>query len=286
MNKQFSTADTNLYMNLFYLFKQNNSTEGHTVRAKWADGTPAHTIFMSDVTERYDISKGEFPIITLRPIAVKSAIKEMLWIYQDQSNDLNLLRDKYNVTWWDEWDIGNRTIGQCYGATVKKYNLVDKLLNGLIEEPYARRHIISLWQEDDFSQKHGLKPCAFLTVWTVVGNKLNLYLLQRSSDVMMANSINKIQYVALQMMVARHVGLEPGIFTHHVNNYHIYDRHIPAAKEIMRRYNDKWYDGERKDPKLELSDKKKNFYDFTIDDFTLINYNPMEKLKNPLEIAI
>lgn len=278
-------ADRIFYNNLVKLKTEGIFTEGYEVRPHWADGKPAHTRFITDVTNVYNIDKNEFPIITLRPIAVKNAIKEVLWIYQDQSNDLNLLKDKYNVKWWDEWDIGDRTIGQCYGATVKKYDLMNKLLDGLKNDPVGRRHIMSLWQEDDFTEKHGLKPCAFLTVWTVRGEYLDLFLLQRSNDVMMANSINAIQYTALLMMVARHIRLTPGKFTHHINNFHVYDRHIPAMEEMMKRYKDN-LNNPSKNPILVLSPSKYNFYDFSIDDFKLINYEPMEKLKNPLEIAI
>lgn len=277
-------ADRIFYNNLVKLETEGISTEGYRVRPHWADGKPAHTRFITDVTNVYNINKMEFPIITLRPIAVKNAIKEVLWIYQDQSNDLNLLRDKYNVKWWDDWDIGDRTIGQCYGATVKKYDLMNKLLDGLKNDPVGRRHIMSLWQEDDFTEKHGLKPCAFLTVWTVRGQYLDLFLLQRSNDVMMANSINAIQYTALLMMVARHVGLKPGKFTHHINNFHVYDRHIPAMEEMMERYKNSSIFS--KNPKLILSPKKTDFYDIKIEDFSIIDYYPMEKLKNPLEIAI
>ena len=129
--------------------------------------TPAHTISINHEICTYDLSKGELPIITLRPIASKSAIGALLWIYQDQSNNLDLLRDKYNVKWWDEWDIGNRTIGSCYGETVRKHDLMNKLLHGLKTDPDGRRHIMNLWQEEDFTRPHGLKPCAYQTVWNV-----------------------------------------------------------------------------------------------------------------------
>ena len=124
-------------------------------RPKYADGTPAHTLSIDHVMCTYDLAAGESPFITLRPIAIKFAIGELLWIYRDMSNDLDLLRDKYNITWWDEWDIGDRTIGQCYGATVKKWNLTENLINDIKNDPDGRRHIINMWQEDDFKQKHG-----------------------------------------------------------------------------------------------------------------------------------
>lgn len=256
--------------NLNEILTIGTSTEGNKVRPVYKDGVPAHTVFINNICETYDISKGEFPITTLRPIAWKSGIKEILWIYQDASNDLNLLRDKYNITWWDSWDIGNRTIGQCYGATVRRYDLMNKLLEGLKEAPYTRRHIMNLWQENDFKEPHGLKPCAFMTVWSVRGEYLDMTLHQRSSDYCTAGHINKIQYVALLMMVARHVGLKPGKFTHFVDNLHIYDRHIEQAKDLLNRTPS------NKQPKLILKEGKTNFYDFTVDDFELIDYEPVK----------
>lgn len=124
-------ADNNLKSLCNDILNSRNNTLGEKVRPKYVDGTPAYTMFVNQVFERYDLSKGELPIVTLRPTAWKSGIKEILWIYQDQSNDLDSLKDKYGITWWNEWDIGNRTIGQRYGATVKRYDLMNKLLDGL-----------------------------------------------------------------------------------------------------------------------------------------------------------
>lgn len=194
---------------------------------------------------------------------------------------LDLLKDKYGITWWDSWDVGDRTIGQRYGATVKRYDLINKLLNGLKNEPYGRRHIINLYQYQDFDDSDGLYPCAMETQWSVRDGYLDMTLIQRSSDLLVANAINKIQYVALQMMVARHVGLKPGTFWHYVNNAHIYDRHIIQAEEILKREPQENSESIR----LVLNPKKTNFYDFTIDDFTLENYNPV-KPNLKFELAI
>lgn len=254
------------------ILDEGYDTIGQKVRPRYADGTPSHTYFVNQVFERYDISKGEFPILTLRPIAWKSAIKEILWIYQDQSNELSLLKEKYNIHWWDEWNIGNGTIGQRYGATVNKYDLMNKLLNGLKTQPYGRRHIINLFQENDLLETKGLYPCAMETQWSVRDEYLDMTLIQRSSDLPVANAINKIQYVALMMMVARHVNLKPGVFCHYVNNCHIYDRHINQVKEMINR--DEQVDSEK--IKLVLNEEKKDFYSFTIDDFRLENYNPVK----------
>ncbi|MBQ3142296.1 MAG: thymidylate synthase [Bacilli bacterium] len=246
-------------------------------RPKYSDGTPAHTLSVNHGMCTYDISKGETPLITLRPIAIKSAIGEILWIYQDESNDLEVLKNKYNVTWWDEWDIGNRTIGSVYGETVKRHRLVKNLLEGLEKDPDGRRHIMSLWQEDDFKEKHGLKPCAFLTQWNVRHEKdgqdyLDMCLTQRSSDFMTAGCINQMQYLVLQHLIARHLGMKVGRFTWFYNNIQIYDRHIPQAKEMLER------EGVDCNIEIYLNEEKTNFYDFTIDDIEVRGY-PREKIK-------
>ena len=250
-------------------------------RPKYADGTPAHTLSVNHGMCTYDLTKGESPLITLRPIAVKSSISELLWIYQDESNDLNVLRDKYGVTWWDEWDIGNRTIGSVYGETVRRHELVKRLLKGLKEDPDGRRHIICLWQEDDFKEPHGLKPCAFMTEWNVRHGKdgtdyLDMCLIQRSSDFATAGCINQVQYLVFLHLVARHLGLTPGRFSWFYNNIQIYDRHIEQAKELIAR------EPVDCEPKIWLNPEKTNFYDFTIDDIKITGYPRAEiKEKNP-----
>ena len=264
------------------ILSEGNNTLGENVRPKYADGTPSHTYFVNQVWEEYDISKGEFPIITLRQIYWKWAIKEILWIYQDQSNDLDLLRDKYNIAWWDEWEVDrSRTIGQRYGATVKRYDLMNKLLDGLQTQPYGRRHIINLYQYSDFEETDGLFPCAMETHWSVRKGLLDLTLIQRSSDVVMANSINKIQYTALLMMVAKTVGLTPGKFCHLVQNAHIYDRHLDAVQDMLKRPGQE--DAEQ--IRLLLTADHNDFYRYTIDDFVLENYKPNQP-NYKLEIAI
>ena len=250
-------------------------------RPKYADGTPAHTLSVNHGMCTYDLTKGESPLITLRPIAVKSSIGELLWIYQDESNDLNVLRDKYGVTWWDEWDTGNRTIGSVYGETLRRHELVKRLLKGLKEDPDGRRHIMCLWQEDDFKEPHGLKPCAFMTEWNVRHGKdgtdyLDMCLIQRSSDFATAGCINQVQYLVFLHLVARHLGLTPGRFSWFYNNIQIYDRHIEQAKELIAR------EPVECEPKIWLNPEKTNFYDFTIDDIKITGYPRAEiKEKNP-----
>ena len=229
----------------------------------------------------YDLTKKESPLITLRPIAIKSSIGELLWIYQQQSNNLDILKNKYNVTWRDEWDIGNRTIGTCYGHTVKRYNSMEKLLDGLKKDPDGRRHIISLWQEEELNDNPGLKPCAFLTMWNIRHgldgiDYLDMCLIQRSSDFATAGCINQVQYLVFQLMVARHLSITPGRFTWFYDNIQIYDRHIVQVKEMLKR--------EPVDcsPQFILNPKKTNFFDFEPEDIQLEGYpRKLIKEKNP-----
>lgn len=259
-------------------------------RPHYADGTPAHSYSLNQVIQKYDISRGDFPIITLRPLAVKSAIREILWIYQEQSNSLDLLRNKYKITWWDEWESKDipGTIGTRYGATVKKYSMMDKLIKELKENPFSRRHIMSLWQESDFEESDGLMPCAFMTMWNVRKTNgeyfLDMTLIQRSSDWVMAGNINQVQYVALMMMVANSCGYKPGVFMHFMQNVQIYGRHIEAVTELLKRKT-------ISSPSMVLNKPVgTNFYDYKDSDFVFEDF-PVDEIKkrNPkveLEIAI
>ena len=247
-------------------------------RPHYADGTPAHTLSVNHVMTQYDLSKGECPIIPLRPIAWKSSVKEILWIYQDMSNDLKVLEEKHNIHWWNDWESKDvpGTIGQRYGATVKRYDLIRRLLDDIQKNPYGRRHIMSLWQESDFTETDGLMPCCYETIWNVRSKYLDMVMIQRSSDFATAGVINELQYCALQMMVARHCGYEPGVFTHFTANVQIYDRHMDQARELVSR--------EPVDcqPRLVLAPGKTDFFSFTIDDFSMEDY-PVDliKEKNP-----
>lgn len=251
--------------NLKNLINSEYTTKGHKVRPKYSDGVAAHTKFINNVSDTYDISKGEFPIDNFRPVAWKSAINEVLVIYQSQSNKLEDFHDK-NIKFWDEWDIGDGTIGQRYGATVKKYDLMNKLITGLKEEPYSRRHIINMYQYSDFKETKGLNPCVYETVWNVRGPYLDVFVNQRSSDYVTSECINRLQYCALLMMVSKSVGLKPGLFTYNVCNMHLYDRHENNAEELLSR------NPSNKQPKLLLDTDKTDFYSFTIDDFKLIDF--------------
>ena len=266
----------------------NNGFVDENPRPKYTDGTPAHTISVNHVVRKYDLSK-EFPILSLRKIAWKTGIKEIFTIYQKPTNVISEMEER-GVTWWNPWDIGDGTIGQRYGATVSRYDLINKLIEDIESDPFGRRKVVSLWQESDLRETKGLAPCAFLTMWNVRnkdGKKyLDMMLVQRSGDMIAASGaggINESQYAALQMMIARHTGYEAGFFTHIVANEQIYDRHIDVAKLLVGAYDTK--NCEDSEPRMILNPDKTNFYDFTIDDFILENYNPIiQKVKLDLGV--
>ncbi|MDR1448402.1 MAG: thymidylate synthase [Candidatus Ancillula sp.] len=261
------------------IFKENINqimTFGCTpdnARPKYKDGTKALSKYITDVKMKFDISKGQIPITTLRPVYVKKAIEEILWIYQDQTSDLSILENR-GVNWWKPWALEDNTIGQRYGRTVKNYNIVNRTLKLLEENPYNRRSIMNLWQYTDLDTPAKLPPCAYEILFDV--RKVNgvVYLdgalHQRSSDFLVAGlGLNQIQYLSLQMMFAKHLGFEVGTFSWNPMNLHIYDRHFNQAHELLRRY------GSNTEPKFYLDvPNETNFYDITADDFKLEDYEP------------
>lgn len=245
-------------------------------RPKYKDGRTANSKYITGAFMEFDLAKGEFPITTLRPIAIKSAIKEMLWIYQDQSNSLDVLEEKYNVHYWNDWEVGDsRTIGQRYGAVVKKHDITNKILKQLEANPWNRRNIISLWDYDAFEETEGLLPCAFQTMFDVRRVEGEIYLdatlTQRSNDMLVAHHINAMQYVALQMMIAKHFGWKVGKFFYFINNLHIYDNQFEQAEELLRR------EATNCQPRLVLNvPDGTNFFDIKPEDFELVDYDPVK----------
>lgn len=254
------------------IFRNKNGFEIHS---------PAHTYSVNHIMTQYDISKGECPIVTLRPTAWKSGVKEIFWIYQMQSNKLEDLH-KMGISYWDEWDIGDGTIGCRYGATIYIHQLIQQLLDGLKKDPFGRRHIMNMWQEDDFSDEtggttKGLVPCCYETIWNVRKKDgvmyLDMLMNQRSSDFAVSVAINELQYVALLLMVAKHCGYQPGVFTHVTENVQIYDRHVKNAKELIRR------EPIECQAKLVLNvPDGTDFFDIRFEDFELVDY-PLEQIK-------
>lgn len=271
----------------------NNGYKDENPRPKYAsDGSPAHTYSINQVVMRFDISKGEFPITELRPIAIMSGIKEILAFYQDQTNDINILKNKYGLNWWDEFEVEDtQSIGFRYGHTIKRYDLTNKLLTGLEKDLFSRRHIVSLWQEQEFEDEpHGLKPCAIMNLWSArkVGDDiyLDMTLMQRSSNFLIAGHINEMQYVALMMMVCKHLGYKCGVFMHVIQNFHVYDRELEQMEELVKRIDQLKQRETQSQPKLILNvPDGTNFYDIKVSDFELVDYYPIKpQLKFDLAI--
>lgn len=276
-------ADTIFKENIRKIMEEGVWSE--QARPKYKDGRTANSKYITGAFMEFDLAKGEFPITTLRPIAIKSAIKEMLWIYQDQSNSLDLLEDKYNVHYWNDWEVGDsRTIGQRYGAVVKRHDITNKILKQLEANPWNRRNIISLWDYDAFEETDGLLPCAFQTMFDVRRVDGEIYLdatlTQRSNDMLVAHHINAMQYVALQMMIAKHFGWKVGKFFYFINNLHIYDNQFEQAEELLRR------ESSNCQPRLVLNvPDGTNFFDIKPEDFELVDYDPVKpQLKFDLAI--
>ena len=276
-------ADTIFKENIERILKEGVFSE--QARPKYKDGTVANSKYVTGAFAEYDLAKGEFPITTLRPIAIKSAIKEVLWIYQDQSNSLEVLNEKYNVHYWNDWEVGDTgTIGERYGAVVKKHDIINKLLKQLEVNPWNRRNIISLWDYQAFEETEGLLPCAFQTMFDVRRVDGEIYLdatlTQRSNDMLVAHHINAMQYVALQMMIAKHFGWKVGKFFYFINNLHIYDNQFEQAQELLRR------EPSNCQPRLVLNvPDGTNFFDIKAEDFELVDYAPVKpQLKFDLAI--
>ena len=263
----------------------NDGVWSEQARPKYKNGQTANSKYVTGSFAEYDLSKGEFPITTLRPIPIKSAIKEIFWIYQDQTNDLSILNDKYKVTYWNDWEVGNTgTIGQRYGAVIKKHDIINKILKQLEENPWNRRNVISLWDYEAFEASEGLLPCAFQTMFDVRRVDGQIYLdatlTQRSNDMLVAHHINAMQYVALQMMIAKHFGWKVGKFFYFVNNLHIYDNQFDNAEELLRR------EPTNCQPRLILNvPDGTNFFDIKPEDFVLVDYEAVKpQLKFDLAI--
>jgi thymidylate synthase len=251
------------------------SSEGQLIRAKWEDGSPAHTIKKFGVVNRYDLNE-EFPALTLRPTAIKSATDELLWIWQKKSNSINELNSRI----WDAWADEDGTIGKAYGyqLSVKhKYpegemDQVVRVLYDLSHNPYSRRIMTNLYNFEDLHEM-ALYPCAYSMTFNVTENKLNAILNQRSQDVLVANNWNVVQYSILVMMLAQVSGLVPGEFVHVIADAHIYDRHIPLVENMLKRPA---YPA----PKVKLDPGIKNFYDFRPEHVIVENYQTNPQIKN------
>lgn len=262
------------------------STKGEKVRPKWEDGTSAYTIKKFGVVNRYDLSK-EFPAITLRRTAFKSALDEVLWIWQRKSNNIHDL----NSHIWDEWADDQGSIGKAYGYQMQvkhqykegMMDQVDRVIFDLKNNPYSRRIMTNLYVHQDLHEMN-LYPCAYSMTFNVTKKQdedklyLNAILNQRSQDILAANNWNVVQYAALVHMLALVCNMQAGELLHVIADAHIYDRHIPLVKELISRES---YPA----PKLWINPEIKDFYDFTTEDLKLIDYQTGPQIRN-IPIAI
>ena len=261
------------------ILNEGVSTQGEKVRPHWEDGTSAFTIKKFGIINEYDLSK-EFPIITLRPTAFKSAIDEILWIWQKKSNNIKDLNSKI----WNSWADEDGSIGKAYGYQlgVKHqykeglFDQVDRVLFDLKNNPMSRRIMTNIYVHEDLHEMN-LYPCAYSMTFNVEGNRLNAILNQRSSDVLVANNWNVVQYAVLLHMFAQVSGFEVGKLIHVIADAHIYDRHIDMVKELIEREQ---YPA----PIFKMNRDIKNFYDFTVEDFELVGYQAGKQIRIPVAI--
>ena len=275
-----SIADKYFVKNCKQILKYGISDKDLEVRPHWEDGTPAHTIKTFCIVNRYDLSK-EFPVMTIRKTAFKSCVDELLWIWQKKSNNIKDLKSHI----WDSWADENGSIGKAYGYQLGvkhrykegEFDQVDRVLFDLKHNPQSRRILTNIYNHHDLMDM-GLYPCAYSVTFNVANGKLNAILNQRSQDMLTANNWNVCQYAVLVHMLAQVSGLEVGELVHVIADAHIYDRHIPLVKEILK-------EKQHKAPKFWIDKSITNFYDFTVDSFKLVDYKCNDK-KYKIEVAI
>lgn len=268
------------------ILDHGTTTEGEKVRPRWEDGSPAYTIKNFGVTNRYDLRE-EFPALTLRRTALKSAMDEILWIYQKKSNNINDL----NSHIWDQWADESGSIGKAYGYQIAQkssyregeFDQMDRVLYDLEHTPFSRRIMTNMYTFADLHEMN-LYPCAYSVTYNVTQGEgdekplLNMVLMQRSQDILAANNWNVCQYAILLMMVARHVDMVAGELLHVIVDAHIYDRHVDIVRELIER-------PQYPAPRVSLNPNVQNFYDFTIDDLIVEDYNHGPQVKN-IPIAV
>ena len=275
-----SRADEIFIQNMKDIMENGFSDEGLNVRPHWDDGTPAHTIKKFGIVNRYNLQE-EFPIMTIRRTAFKSCVDELLWIWQKKSN--NILDLKSHI--WDSWADETGSIGKAYGYQLAKksiykegeFDQVDRVLYDLKHNPQSRRIMTNIYNFEDLHEMN-LYPCAYSMTFNVTGDTLNGILNQRSNDMLTANNWNVVQYAVLLIMFAQVSGLKPGTLIHVIADAHIYDRHIDLVKEVIAK-------PQHKAPKLVVDPNIKNFYDFTVDSFKLIDYE-YEPFDKKIPVAI
>jgi len=275
-----SQADIIFIKNCTKILSQGVSDKGQIVRPKWEDDSPAYTLRTFGIINRYKLYE-EFPAMTLRRLTFKSCIDEILWIWQKKSNNIKEL----NSHIWDLWADENGSIGKAYGYQLGikhsypegEFDQVDRVLFDLKNNPTSRRILTNIYNHNDLHAM-GLYPCAYGLTLNVIDGRLNAILNQRSQDFLTANNWNVGQYAILIHMFAQVSGLAVGELVHVIADAHIYDRHIPIVQDLLEREP-------RTAPILRINPDICNFYDFTVDDFTLENYKPHSfKVKIPIAV--
>ena len=275
-----SRADEIFVSNIKEILQYGVTDEGTDVRPHWADGTPAYTRKRFCIVNRYDLQR-EFPILTLRRTAFKSAIDELLWIWQKKSNNVHDLGSHI----WDSWADETGSIGKAYGYQLGvkskypegQFDQVDRVLYDLKHHPLSRRIITNIYVHSDLSEMH-LYPCAYSVTFNVSGNKLNAILNQRSNDMAVANNWNVVQYAVLVHMLAQVSGLQAGELVHVIADAHVYDRHEQSVRRLIA-------GKPHPAPKFVINKDVADFYEFTLDDFALEGYE-FEPFNEKFEVAI
>ena len=275
-----SKADQIFIQNMNDILSHGVWDTAYPVRPHWEDGTPAHTIKKFGIVNRYNLQE-ELPILTIRKTNFKNCLDEILWIWQKKSNNVHDLHSHI----WDSWADETGSIGKAYGYQLGKksiypegeFDQVDRVLYDLKHNPHSRRILTNIYNFEDLHEMH-LYPCAYSMTFNVSGDTLNGILNQRSNDMLTANNWNVLQYSLLLMMFAQVSGLKAGELVHVIADAHIYDRHVDIVKEIIQK-------PQHPAPKLIINPNVKNFYDFTLDDFELVDYQ-YEKLGTKIPVAI
>ena len=275
-----SKADEIFIKNMKDILENGFSDKDLPVRPHWEDGTPAHTIKKFGIVNVYDLQE-ELPILTIRRTAFKSCLDELLWIWQKKSNNIHDLKSHI----WDSWADETGSIGKAYGYQLAKkaiypegeFDQVDRVLYDLKHNPQSRRIMTNIYNFEDLHEMN-LYPCAYSMTFNVTGDTLNGILNQRSNDMLTANNWNVLQYSLLLMMFAQVSGLKAGKLIHVIADAHIYDRHVDLVKEVIAK-------PQHKAPTLKINPNVKNFYDFKIEDFELIDYE-YEKLDKKIPVAV
>ena len=275
-----SIADDIFIKNCKDILENGTWDTDRPVRPRWEDGAPAHTIKKFGIVNRYDLSK-EFPILTLRRTYLKSAVDELLWIWQAKSNNVNELRTRV----WDQWADDSGSIGKAYGYQLGikhhypegEMDQVDRVLFDLKNNPASRRIMTNIYNFSDLSEM-ALYPCAYSMTFNVTGNTLNSILNQRSQDMLAANNWNVCQYAVLTHMFAQVSGLQVGEMVHVIADAHIYDRHVPLIEKMLAAEP-------QKAPDFKLDISVDDFYKFTRDSFTLEGYK-FSEFNDKIPVAV